>query len=295
MVSFLKKQEKRELRKKTKMKPLSPLHLQLIVGAVLICGIALLLTAVWYTTRIASLQIQSIDVIGGETISHALVQETVERTLIGTYFKLVPRSFIPLYPKDEIVEQIQGIDRIKNVHVEITKNQTLTVVFDEYIPFALWCEHPESVTCLFIDATGYAFAPAPELEGSAFVRYVEEGRVPAVDTFAFERSYVEETGAFIELLQEQLSLYVISVSKKGTYDTEYVISGGGILKVSQNIPALETFSNLETILTSEDFVHVKPGAFQYIDLRFGDKVFVNEALPVSEVQASTTATTSNPL
>lgn len=288
MVSFLKKQAKQELRKKTKMKPLSQLHLQLIVGAVLLCVIALLLTAIWYASRITSLQIASIEVIGGETISHTLVKETAERTLIGTYFKLVPRRFIPLYPKTEIEENVKNIDRIKNVHIEITKDQTLTIVFDEYVPFALWCESPESVSCLFIDATGYAFAQAPELEGSAFVRYVEQGRAPTVAAYAFERSYVEETGEFIELLKEKLSLYVINVSKKGTYDTEYTISGGGLLKVSQNIPALETFANLQTILTSEEFIHVEPGAFQYIDLRFGDKVFVNEAPPSVATSTATT-------
>jgi hypothetical protein len=54
-------------------------------------------------------------------------------------------------------------------------------------------------------------------------------------------------------------------------------------------PAVETLSNLETILASGTFTHLKPGNFQYVDLRFGSKVFVNEA-PVASSTPETTDT-----
>jgi len=43
-----------------------------------------------------------------------------------------------------------------------------------------------------------------------------------------------------------------------------------------------TVNNLNVVLTSDEFTDIQPGGFQYIDLRFGNKVFVNET-PVEEL------------
>jgi len=295
MLRFLQKKDKGPLRKKKQKWQPTPLQLQLIVGAVLLASIALLLTVIWYGTRVSSLQIADVEVIGGETIPHAIIEEKVNAELVGTYLQLVPNRFMPLYPKTKIIESILSLDRVKNVHVELTENQTLTVVFDEHVPYALWCEKTDSEFCLFMDKNGLAFASAPELEGSAFVRYIDEGAIPSKDVQGFESSFVKETETFVTLLEVQLSLYTTHVQKKSTYDVEYTISGGGVIKVSQAIPMQESFENLQTILTSEEFKHIEPGAFQYIDLRFGDKVFVNEAPISSAAVSTTTATTSIPL
>jgi cell division septal protein FtsQ len=295
MLRLPKKKDKGPLRKKKQKWQPTHLQLQLIVGAVITVVIALLVTAIWYGTRVPSLQIAAIEVIGGETIPHFVIEEKVNAELVGAYLQLVPNRFMPMYPRSKIEKSILSLDRVKNVHVELTGNQTLTVVFDEHVPYALWCEKTDSELCLFIDKSGFAFASAPELQGSAFVRYIDEGAIPQKDAQGFESSFVKETEEFVTLLQDQLSLYTTHVQKKGVYDVEYTISGGGVIKVSQSIPMQESFENLQTILTSEEFKHIEPGAFQYIDLRFGDKVFVNEA-PISSADVSTTtASTSIPL
>jgi hypothetical protein len=293
MSAFLKKKGKNFSRpKKTKLQ-LTPLQKQLLIGFVVMCIVVLMLTAVWFITRLESLQIKNISVVGGETIPHALIEEKVNTALSGTYLALIPKRFMPLYPKQSVIENIRTVSRVKNVQVERTDDQTLTVVFDEYIPYALWCETSLSEACLFMDRAGFAFAEAPLLEGSAFIRYVDEGKMPENNTQGFDPSFVKETEQFTSLLQENLSLYVTHVHKAGTYDVEYTISGGGVIKVSQSIPMQKSFENLQTILLSDAFKHLEPGSFKYIDLRFGEKVFVNESL--QEMPATTTASTSNPL
>lgn len=289
MMLLFKKRESTVLRKKVHPRRLSQLQIQIVIGIVIAITIALLLTTVYYSTRINSLQIRDIQVIGGQTIPHSFIEDAVNDTLDGTYFKLVPRHFRPLYPREAIIEKILQNDRVKNVHVEIIDGHTLVVAFDEYTPFALWCAKPDSTSCMFMDTSGYAFAQAPELEGSAFVRYIQEGKEPVLKSNPFDSTYIKETGEFVELLKSELNLYVTHVTKQGTYDIEYQLSGGGVIKVSQTKPLKDTFSNLETILHSKEFANIEPGSFQYIDLRFGDKVFVNEVQPV-EV-GSTTSTT----
>jgi hypothetical protein len=264
----------------------------MIIGFCIIVVIAIFLTSIWYATRIDSLQIEQVQVMGGKTIPPMLIEEKVTTALSGTYFGLIPKRFAWLYPKGAIVEHIKTFDRVKNVRIEMSDTQTLSIFFDEYIPVALWCEDVEMDACLFIDDAGYAFAQAPVLEGSAFVRYIERDHIPKIDTYSFSESFMDETKTFMELLHDKISLYVTHVVKIGTYDIEYAISGGGVLKISQSIPMQESFNNLQTVLGSEEFKNIQPGSFQYIDLRFGDKVFVNEEKPFED-GATTTASSSS--
>jgi hypothetical protein len=60
------------------------------------------------------------------------------------------------------------------------------------------------------------------------------------------------------------------------------IVDGGELKVTLTQEPQVTVNNLNVVLTSEEFKGVQPGNFQYIDLRFGNKVFVNE-VPLVEL------------
>lgn len=285
-----KKREHKVLRRKKVRKPLSTLQLQVIVGIVLAIMIALIVTAIWYVTRIESLQIKEVDVIGGETIPQSTISGMVDDELSGTYLHLIPKRFAPLYPKQAIAERIRKLDRIKNVDVE-EKDQKVTVAFEEYIPYALWCEKADAPACLFIDQDGYAFAEAPELEGSAFIRFVHEGIAPAKDTSGFDPQFMRDTRRFVDLLHDQLSLYVTIVTKIDPYDITYTVAGGGDLKVSQSMPIDRTFSNLKTVLTSEEFSHLAPGSFRYIDLRFGDKIFLNDHVGTGTTSTSTATST----
>ena len=294
MISFLKKKERHRLRMKKKHRRLSILQLQLLIGICITLCITLLITATWYITRISSLQITQVQVTGGETVSQNLVESKASSALKGTYLRLVPKNFLLFYPKDEIVESIKSINRVKNVRVKIVKNQTLAVVFEEYVPYALWCGQISTDPCVFIDDTGFAFTRAPTLEGNALVRYSGADIIPAVDTTAFDSEFVTETKEFIQLLKESLSLHVTHVAKVGAYDIDYFILGGGIIKVSQTITTEKTFNNLKTVLSSESFEDIEAGTFQYIDLRFGDKIFVNEELPSEGSTDTSQATSSNP-
>lgn len=247
--------------------------------------LSLLVLAVYHVTRIDSLQIKHVSVQGGETIPHSLMQEKVWETLSGNYLHLVPKRFIPTYPEEAVLKNIRAFDRVQSAEVRLTDDQTLAVSFTEYEPYALWCASLTSEPCFFIDASGYAFAQAPRLQGSAFVRYIDEGAVPGSDTQAFDSAFVDLSKTFLTLLEDRFGFRASHVHKIGTYDLEITLVPDGVLKVSQSLPAQESFDNLEALLRSDEFKHLHPGAFQYIDLRFGDKVFVKEETAASSTES----------
>ena len=131
MVSFIKKKTSKVFRKKVKrQRRLSVLQFQILVGVCISIVLSLIVTGIWYGTRIESLQIQHVQVIGGQTIPHSAIEDIVQSELSGSYLKLIPRHFIPLYPKEIILQDIKKLDRVKNVQVELSDAHTLTVVFD---------------------------------------------------------------------------------------------------------------------------------------------------------------------
>jgi len=279
------KLQKRNIKKIVKER--SVRQKQIFVGVTISIVLGLIITGIWYGTRISSLQITQVEVMGGYTIPHSEIEDRVHERLVGTYFKLVPHTFRPIYPKAAILDYILTIPRIKNVHVEVLDTQKIIVVFEEYKPAALWCENHETKECLFLDEVGYAFSQAPELTGSAFIRYVDVGHPPEVKQQGFESEFIDNSQEFAELLAGGLDLYVTHVEKVDALDVLYTVSGGGVLKVSQLMTLAQSFKNLESILGSEDFIHLQNGAFQYIDLRFGDKIFLSEDAVEQEVATST--------
>lgn len=266
----------------------SPLQKQLFLGFGLLLMLGLLGLATWYLTRISALQIHDVTVAGGFTISHEAIEGAVWNELNGTYFRLIPKRFAYFYPEEAIRTTLESFPRMKQVHVE-RAGKTIAVAFEEYEPYALWCKNDDDETCLFIDSNGYAFSEAPELTGSAFLRFRKGNEEPTLRTNVFTREFLHEVVAFSETLERELSLYVTHIHTEGDYDVNFRISGGGLIKVSQIRPFSESLANLRSILASEEFAHIEPGNFQYIDLRFGDKVFVNE-----ESTVATTSSSSQP-
>lgn len=235
----------------------------------------MLIISVWYGTRIDALTISTVTVKGGETIQHAEVERIVRSKLEGTYVRLVPKTFAFTYPHDAILKEVHAIHRVKNVQVTRVGGNELLVEFDEYVPHALWCNHSESSGCYFLDENGYSFAPAPTLLGGAFLRFVSIGKDPAEHTQAFEQYEYTRVHELVRALAEA-KWFVDKAEVDAAGDAFLTIVDGGLFKVSLKQSPQETVANLLTVLGSDKFAHIKPGNFEYIDLRFGEKVFVNE-------------------
>lgn len=271
---------------------------QVGIGLVLLLITAALVTGIWYGSRVERLTISEVEIIGGETIPHDTIRQMADETLTGSYYQLVPKRFAWTYPEEEIVARISRVERIKNVSVERVSGRKVVIAFEEYVPVALWCASLDTQECLFLDHTGYAFAPAPKLQGAAFLRYSDTNSEVTVATDAFAGDFIDRTSELVAAAYNELGLNIRQVVKTGPEDVEYYVAGGGVIKASLRIPAQETFENLVTILESKEFAHLEPGNFKYIDLRFGNKVFVNEEVaPTSDDNGATTspATTTTSL
>jgi hypothetical protein len=262
------------------------------VGLGLVCFLALLYTAIWYGTRVNFLTIETVTVTGGETIDHDAVRRLANDLLTGEYIGLIPRRFVWFYPETDITAAIAALPRVKDPQVTVVSGRELAITFDEYIPYALWCMDKASDDCYFIDETGFAFTRAPQLSGGAFPRFHTIGTAPAERTTMVPVADLRAIELVRARVSQDLALPIASVETDIMRDIFLSVAGGGEIKATLRMTPEETIENLRTILSSEEFKDITPGSFQYIDLRFGNKIFVNEEEPGL---ATTTVSTNSEL
>lgn len=252
---------------------------QIVRGVVRLLAVVAVLGLAWYVTRLPFFTITEVAVRGGETISHEDVRAQVLQELQGAYFLIVPKHFTYLYPSERIHAVLAKNTRMHDIVLARTDRHTLDVSFKEYVPYALWCSYSASTSpCYFVTEDGYAFAEAPVLQGGALPRHVLEG----VDDLHVGDLHTEkslaEIDAFMQRATQELGLRIASVLHKKNGDIELHINGGGAIFVSGKKDLNTAFDNLTSVLSSTEFKHIEPGNFKYIDVRFENKVFVNEKL-----------------
>lgn len=275
----------RPVKKRTPIDPaVVQLVRQLALGLIVFGVIGVLLTAVWYGTRYSGLTISTVTIETTSTIAVDPVKQKIEGVLQGTYWRFVPRRFAWWYPEAEILTVLEETERIKDISVTVVDSTNLLVTFSEYQPDALWCSTTDTANCLFMDNTGYAFAKAPALRGNSFVRYYSLQGELVTRTRPFTLEDYQATKDFIALLSES-GWNVSTVEIDAVRDVFYTLVLGSELKATLTETPQKTFSYLSSIRQSEEFAHLEPGNFQYIDLRFGAKAFVNEELPVISAEA----------
>lgn len=240
-----------------------------------------LVYALWYVTRLPRFSIDSIEVSGGDTIPETEIERVARQELFGEHFRLVPKRFVWWYPEEEIVVAIKAVPRVKDVSIE-RKGNTLDIIFSEYRPYALWCDRTTlessgvNKSCSFIDAEGVAFAPAPALSGSAFLRFVSD-REPSLGERGFEPYLIEQGASFVDMISERFGFAVAYLEKVNETELFCHLVGGALIKIDTERDIRETIQNLAVVLGETKFSHLRAGSFSYIDLRYGNKVFVNEA------------------
>lgn len=260
---------------------------QILFGVFIFSIFALIVTTIWYGTRLSFFTIDEVSIEGGYTIDQNKVRAKIEEQLSGNYIKLIPKRFSYFYPEENIYNAVNQVERIKDVKVEKVSRKKVSVTYDEYIPDSLWCNKDRQDECFFLDQNGYAFGRAPNLSGSSLIRYFALESEFTLGKKPFKYEYYKNSREFISLVS-QLGWFVKSVEISSVGDVFYVFVGDSEVKANLDMSALDTVTNLQTILNSDEFSHLKPGNFLYLDLRFGSRVFVNENINTEEEIISTT-------
>ena len=264
---------------------------QLVFGFLLLLLFAGIAAAIWYLTRLPAVTIVTVTVAEGETVAAEVVEGVIENELAGAYMSLIPKRFTYLYPKDSIVSAVSDVPRVKEVTVQKDDRTTLAVSFTEYVPYALSCESSASTSpCTFIDEKGFGFAVAPQLSGGTFVRYIDQNQNPELKTNHVAIDFLKSAETFAELLKEETGWVVGQVEVTTDNDVIYRLGTDAEILTSPEIAPSDSLANLLSVIEAPEFESLAGVDFEYIDLRFGNKVYVLEELP----EAASSTSTSTP-
>lgn len=233
--------------------------------------------ASWFSYR-PSIQIIKIVVNGNNVVSDLDIGNITNEVLDGKYLFLFSRADSLTYPEKEIETAIlTTFKQIKSVDIVRTDFQTLSMDIEEQKPYALWClSKTEDVQddCYFLNKDGLIFSKAPNFTGNVFFRFY--GYLNDINLIGkYYLKVNDEFNSTNVLINSISSLGVVPVELRplGDTDMELYMDDGSKILFTRGQRSSEILDNLRVVLESETFKNEKMKDVEYIDLRFGNKVY----------------------
>lgn len=242
---------------------------------VLLCvlGLGILYLGLYQIFHLPYFQVAYIDVRGGETISSDKLKIFLKESLAGDRWGLFPKSNILFLSPRRTEAALQGeYPEIQSVIVEKQLPQTIRVTISERAIWAVYCSE-EPVLCSFIDGEGVIFRAAPMVQGSLILTIHSENPLPPLGTIVFSPEEISLLQQFQSSF-ENVGVPVTGFQLKQNSPKDFWIKTkeGFFVVVIKEAHPEETANIVKTVLEKE--VGGRRGSLEYLDARFGNKVFV---------------------
>lgn len=254
-----------------------------------------------YLSHLESLNIGNFEVSGHRVIDVEELETAAREQLAGKYLFIFPKSNILYYTKNSLEDGLKDkFKRIKEISFSIKDKRTLQISLTEREPKYTWCgvelplsdANDSAHTCYFMDDTGYIFDKAPYFSGEVYFKFygmpqvsdvgrpTSDGDFDPLGSHFFGQNFgqfILFRDVLVNMGMKPKSLYV-----NKDKDVEIHLSRGQsvaeepkiILKTDTDFK--NAAENLDAAMDTEplktDF-QKKYQTLQYIDLRFGNKVY----------------------
>lgn len=217
------------------------------------------------------LKIQKISIEGNSSLSTEKILAEVSGYLNSKTLFIFPRNNILILPKETIINNLLSrFLRIGEVSLEKNFPDSISIKIKERKQEALFCLVQE---CAFIDEGGFVFEKAPYFSGDVYLKFFDErdvgNRVSDKKQLLLENQF-KKLIEFRDLVsRENIKISKIILKKEGIYEI-HTDEGWYVLLNEQNEPKI-SYENLKVALDSK--IQGNRQKLEYIDLRFGSKVF----------------------
>ncbi|MES2087441.1 MAG: hypothetical protein V4467_00415 [Patescibacteria group bacterium] len=235
--------------------------------------------SVYYLSGLNFITISDVEVVGATSLATADIASTTEGFLQGRYFFTIPKSNIFFYPAKKIESTIlDSYSQVAHVGVSYKNSHAITVSVIERSPKALWCQgKPEQ--CYFLDDTGLIFSPFYQMEDTSleFITfYSAEEKAEPMKLQYVSPDYFKKLLDFAEQLSSA-GFKVTAFRERPDLDFEADFSGGQKIIFARDADFSLVLKNFQTLLVSSEFSDGKVFKnVEYVDLRFGNKVYYKE-------------------
>lgn len=242
------------------------------LAAVCAGGLLVLLAIVVGLSHLPFLQVHAVEVSGTKTLATSTVAGYIEGQISGSYLFVIPKRNIFLYPKHAIADGLlKRFPELRAADVHAGNFHTIAADVVEREPKALWCQGAQ---CYLMDQDGAAYAYAPAGAQSGFVQYLGHTEGASLPHQYLTPETFESLFALVDAVSQKVpDSPVETVEVDAQKDAEATLSNGFVLKFALGDAGGDVFERFALALTSGPFAEHGLGDFQYLDLRFGDKLY----------------------
>ena len=232
-------------------------------------GFLVVIGGISWLSHLDSVTIKQVSVLGTRTVPDSVVHDLVYSELEGTYPLLFSRSNIFIYPKNDITASVQeAFPNIGSIEFIFESLESISVSVRERSEDALWCNNKEE--CYFVDEDGLIFGKSPLFSDTVFIKfYTEVPQENPIGEYIFSSSEFKNISFFLDAV-EKLGVVIVKFGVVDSTDFELTFNNGARVVFSRDGDLSQILANLEAVLNSETLENEK---IDYIDLRFGNKVF----------------------
>ncbi len=220
-----------------------------------------------------ALQIKDIAVSGARTLTSSTIETFARDRLTGEYWYVFSKSNIFLYPKQQIAaDLIKAYPVLASVDVHAVDFQSIAVNLVEREPRALWCSDKGS--CLFMDENGTVYGEAPTFSEPVYLHYYGSTTGNALPKQFLTPAEFQTLSALVDAIAQKISgEKVAGIAVDAQSDVRISFADGFVLIFALGDQGGDVFERLALALTAGPMTTHKLSDFQYLDLRFGDKLY----------------------
>lgn len=234
--------------------------------------IILLLGGVFYIIRLPKFQLSEIEFQGLTALSSEELKDTMFRLTEGVYLFAIPRRALFFISPSRLGERLKKeYPRIEDVEISRRFPNRLWVVIKERIPWAIFCV--EGKSCAYIDSTGFAMEESPDTQGSLIRKINALSGAFEIGDRALDPLLMDKLLMLGERTERTLESKVVKyeVEHPSAKEVKLYVDEGFYLIFLRDDDFDNAFRVLKKILEGE--IKGKRAQLEYIDLRFGNKVF----------------------
>ncbi len=222
-------------------------------------------------------RITTVGVVGTQTLSPGAITDVVHDDLAGTYAYLFPKNNILLYPKGTIVRDLStAFPVLSHTSLKLQNLHTLTVTITERTPIALWCgeEMASGTPCYLLDTNGLAYARASQYASSTYTQYygpIATGTLPWQYLSGPQFQSLAALAQAVNGVVKGDSVTTVTVTADGEVQMGFGSGFVLLFLLSQN--SSDILNRFSLALTADPFTSHTLSQVEYLDLRFGDKLY----------------------
>jgi len=225
-------------------------------------------------SKLDSFIITNITISGNKAVTESVLRAIVETHLEKKYMNVVPRNNALTLPRRAIATEILAtFPVIEYAALSLNNLTSMILRVTERVPYVLWCQKNMLNECYLADRTGFIFAPSPEFSNDIYLRFRNDERENPIGTYILDKKMFNALSYEIENLRS-LSIFPIEVAID---DKEFELITRDYKIVFDTSKSFEEiFSNLKIVIEKDGSLRralTTRGALDYIDLRYGNKVF----------------------